>query len=96
MTDATQRAAMEGAVVEERVSRHGDVLAFCRELFNSNITGTDIDDVQVFEIAGRRFPQQPGGVGVHVTFSVSWHMIGKTGRKCHDALGRLLPEIDHK
>ena len=94
MTDATQRATVEAAIMEERVSRHGDALTFCRELFNSNIIGTDIDDVQVFQVTGRRFPQHPGGAGVHVTFSVSWHMIGKTVGQCHDALHRLLPDLD--
>ena len=55
-------------------------LKFCRSLFaTSNLIGTDFDDVRMMEIVKRDFPQQPGGDGVHVTFSVSWHAIGKAG-----------------
>ena len=67
-------------------------LAFCRELFGtSNLIPTDFDDVQVFEVTGRDFPQQPDGGGLHVAFSVSWHAIGKTGKEAHDALDILKP-----
>ena len=92
MTDATQQDAVRDAIIEERVTRHHALLTFCRELFSSNIIGTDVDDVQAFEVTGRPFPQQPGGGGVHVAFSVSWHMIGKTSGKCHNALETLLPD----
>ena len=91
MTDAAQRDAVRSAVEEERIDRHDALLIFCRELFTDIITELDIDDVQAFEVTGRRFPQQPDGGGVHVTFSVSWHMIGKTSGKCHHALEALLP-----
>lgn len=91
MTDSPQRDAVQDALMEERIDRHQALLTFCRELFSSNIIGTDVDDVQAFEVTGRRFPQQPGGDGVHLSFSVSWHMIGKTSGKCHHALERLLP-----
>ena len=67
------------------------LIVYCRELFKSNIIGTDIDDVQAFKVIGRDFPQQLDGDGVHISFSVSWHMIGKTGEQAHDALDVLLP-----
>ena len=73
--------------------RRRALIAFCRDLFNSNITGTDLDDVQMVEVKKRDFPQQPGGSGLHVSFSVSWHMIGKTGKEAHDALDVLLPYL---
>ncbi len=63
MTDATQQDAVRDAIMEERVTRHHALLTFCRELFTDNIIGSDIDDVQVFEVTGRRFPQQPDGGG---------------------------------
>ncbi len=67
-------------------------LKFCRSLFaTSNLIGTDFDDVRVMEIVKRDFPQQPGGDSVHVTFSVSWHAIGKAGEDAHGALEVLLP-----
>lgn len=91
MTDSTQQDAMNVETNGQRVTRHHALLTFCRELFTSNIIGTDLDDVQAVEVTGRQFPQQPGGDGVRISFSVSWHMIGKTSGKCHHALERLLP-----
>ena len=79
------------------MANHPDKLEFiklCRDLFTSNLIQCDFDDVQVFAVAGRDFPQQPGGTGVHVTFSVSYHAIGKTGAEAHDALTVLLPDVD--
>lgn len=91
MTDSTQQDAMNAEINGQRVTRHHALLTFCRELFTSNIIGTDLDDVQAVEVTDRQFPQQPGGDGVRISFSVSWHMIGKTSGKCHHALERLLP-----
>ena len=69
----------------------------CEGIFaTSNLKGTDFDDMQVFEVVKRDFPQQPGGGGLHVSFSISWHAIGKTGQKAHDALGVLLPNDDEQ
>ena len=67
----------------------------CEGIFaTSNLIGTDFDDMQVFEVVKRDFPQQPGGGGSHVSFSISWHAIGKTGKTAHDALDVLLPATD--
>ena len=67
----------------------------CEGIFaTSNLIGTDFDDMQVFEVVKRDFPQQPGGGGLHVSFSISWHAIGKTGKTAHDALDVLLPATD--
>lgn len=71
-----------------------ELIKLCRDLFTSNVTQGDFDDVQVFAVTARDFPQQPGGTGVHVTFSVSWHAIGKAGKDAHDALTVLLPDVD--
>ena len=71
------------------------MMKFCRDVFGtSNLIASDLDDVQVFEVTNRDFPQQLGGTGVHVTFSISWHAIGKTGKMAHDALDILLPNKD--
>ncbi len=70
------------------------MMALCRELFTANLIGSDFDDVQAFEVVKRDFPQQPTGAGVHVSFSVSWHAIGKMGKDAHDALDVLLPDKD--
>ncbi|MCY4012679.1 MAG: hypothetical protein OXG82_08200 [Gammaproteobacteria bacterium] len=67
------------------------LIALCKELFTTNITGTDVDDVIAFEVRGRDFGQQPGWAGVHLSFSVSWHTLGKTGKDARDALDVLLP-----
>jgi hypothetical protein len=73
------------------------ILEFCRGLFNtSNLIATDFDDVSIFAVTGRDFIQQPGGTGLHVTFSVSWHAIGKTGKDAHDALSVLLPSEEEE
>ena len=71
-----------------------ELIKLCRDLFTSNVIQSDFDDVQVFAVTERAFPQQPGGAGVHITCSVSWHAIGKTGRDAHDALTVLLPDVD--
>ena len=69
------------------------ILDFCRGLFaTSNLIGTDFDDVHLMEVVERDFPQQPDGRGLHVSFSVSWHAVGKTGADAHDALESLIPD----
>ena len=81
--------------MSDELDKKDALMDFCRGLFQtSNLIGTDFDDVQVFKVSGRDFPQQPNGTGVHVTFSVSWHAIGKSGELADDALGRLFPEED--
>ena len=68
------------------------IIKLCEGIFATrNLIGTDFDDMQVFEVVKRDFVQQPGGGGLHVSFSISWHAIGKTGEKAHDALADLLP-----
>ena len=75
--------------------RERAIIEFCEGLFaTSNLIGSDFDDVRMFEVVGRGFPQQSNGGGLHISFSVSWHAIGKTGKAAHDALGELLPEDD--
>ena len=69
-----------------------EFMKLCGELFASNLIQSDFDDVQVVAVEGCDFPQQPDGAGVQVTFSVSWHAIGKTGKDAHDALQVLLSE----
>ena len=72
-------------------SRERALLKLCRDLFKSNVIGTDFDDVQVFMVAGRDFEQQSDGNGIHISFSVSWQGIGKTGKDAHDALETFIP-----
>ena len=68
------------------------VLKFCEGLFATrNLIPTDFDDVEVTEVKGRDFPQQSDGAGLHVTFSVSWHALGKT-RGAHGVLKQFFPD----
>ena len=53
----------------------------CQGLFTSNLIASDFEDVQVLEVVKRDFPQQPDGAGIHVSFSVSWHAVGKTEKQ---------------
>ena len=69
-------------------------MTLCRDLFDSNAIASDFDDIQVFRVTGRNFPQHPGGDGIHISFSVSGHMLGKTGDKAHEALGVLFPDTE--
>ncbi|MDE3256736.1 MAG: hypothetical protein OYM47_02755 [Gemmatimonadota bacterium] len=73
-------------------AKQRELIRFCRDLFNANVIAKDFDDVQVLPVAKRDFIQQPGGTGLHVTFSVSWHAIGKTGKDAHDALDAFTPK----
>lgn len=67
-----------------------DLIEFCRGLFcNTNLIGTDIDDVSV-ERVKRTFNQ--GTAGVRVSFMVSNNLIGKTDKATHEALSALLPD----
>ena len=71
------------------------IMKLCEGIFaTSNLISTDFDDMQVYEVVKRDFPQQPGGGGLHVSFSISLHAIGKTGQKAHDALAVLFPAVD--
>ena len=57
-----------------------------------NLVAIDFDDVQVMRVVRRDFRQQPDEAGLHLSFSVSWHAIGKTRKDAHDALEVLLPD----
>ena len=72
--------------------KNRELIRLCRGIFETrNLIGTDFDDVQVLKVDGRDFHQQPGGGGLHISFSVSWHALGKTGREAHEALGAFIP-----
>ena len=62
----------------------------------SNMIAGDLTDVQVLKVEGRDFAsgQQPGGAGLNISFSISWHALGKTGKEAHGALDVLVPEED--
>ena len=78
---------------DDVVAKKHAMMKFCRGLFGtSNLIGSDFDDVQVMQVIKRDFPQQPDGAGLHVTFSVSCHAIGKTGKDVHNALDELFPD----
>ena len=80
----------------DRARRYA-IIEFCHGLFaTTNLIASDFDDLQAFEVTGRDFVQQHGGTGIHVTFSVSWHAIGKSGKRAHDALDQLFPEENSK
>ena len=67
------------------------LMKLCRDLFTANLIESDFDDVQVLPVEKRSFLQQPGGKGLHISFSVSWHAIGKTGEDAHNALRTFQP-----
>ena len=76
--------------LNEYIEKHYNLTKLCRDVFNTgNLIASDFDDIQVFEVKGRDFPQQPNGAGIHVCFSVSWHAIGKTGADAHEAIENL-------
>ena len=52
------------------------LLKLCRDLFTSNLIGTDFDEIHVAR------DQE----GLRVSFRVSWDAYGKTGKDAHDAL----------
>ena len=71
------------------------IMKLCEGIFAThNLITTDFDDMQVFEVVKRDFPQQIGGGGLHISFSISWNAIGKTGELVHEALEVLLPAED--
>jgi hypothetical protein len=81
-------------MVDESAKKRA-IKKLCEGIFaTSNLIGTDFDDMQVFEVVKRDFPQQIGGGGLHISFSISWHAIGKTGELTHEALEVLLPAED--
>ena len=41
---------------------------------------------------GINLPQQIDGNGLHVSFSISWHAMGKTGPEAYEGLRMLMPE----
>lgn len=78
---------------EMRYGNRSDFMEFCRLVFNQrNLIGTDFEDVQVFQVTGRDFEQQANGGGVHVSFSVSWHALGKVNGVSKQVT-KLLPEL---
>ena len=46
----------------------------------SNLITTDFDHTAVHEVHHADFPQQPDGVGVHVSFSISAHALAACPR----------------
>ena len=79
-------------MTDEELRSKRALMNLCRDMFTSNLIGTDFDDVKVIPVKGRNFPQQPGGAGLHIRFSVSWHAIGKLGETAHNALDAFEPE----
>ena len=76
---------------DEKIAKTHAMMKLCRGLFNANVIGTDFDDVQVFEVMRRNFPQQIDVArGCTISFSVSAHAIEKTG-DAQTALDVLLP-----
>ena len=80
------------------VTKERALMQLCRALFTTNIIGTDFNDVQVLKVTGRNFPQQPDGAGLNISFSVSWHALGKMGEAGSGALAAFLPveEVDEE
>lgn len=69
-------------------------LKLCEIIFRSNILHTgDFDDLRVFHVDKRDFPQQLEGKGLHISFSISNHGLGKIGNAdMNDALGILFED----
>ena len=72
------------------MSKERDLIAFCRGLFStSNLIGTDFAEVAIHGVE-HAFAQDARGV--HVSFLVSNHAIGKADGTAIDALARLAPD----
>ena len=81
-------------MTDERIANR-KLIALCHAIFTKNLIGTDFDDVKVLDVRGRDFPQQPGGDGLNISFSVSAHAIGKImDENVKDALEVLCPAKD--
>lgn len=69
------------------------VLTLLRGIFggSENLIGTDFDNVDVKSVEDCDFEQQPNGNGIHISFSISHHALGKVcNSHGHDALEALL------
>ena len=89
----TDRQTAEMIRTGEAILRRDAFMKLCRGIFGrNNLIGSDFDDFRVFEVTGRDFPQQPGGGGLHVSFSISHHALGKLSADVHEAMDHLLPE----
>ena len=55
-----------------------------------NLSGADFADVSMADVGGHDFPRQPFGNGVRVTFSVSWHAVGRIDKLARHALVKSL------
>lgn len=51
----------------------------------SNLTGTDLTDITVLSTTNRSLVQQPDGKGLHISFTISDHALGKMGARGHRA-----------
>ena len=60
----------------------------------SNLIATDLDDVSVLRVLDRNFEQQPDGGGLHISFSISYHALGKMGAAGHEAMEQLVRPVD--
>ena len=76
---------------ESKLDKQHELIRLCRDLFAAQVIATDFDDVQVLPVTPREFIRQPSGDGLNISFSVSWHAIGKTGKDAHDAIGAFAP-----
>ncbi|MYE62395.1 MAG: hypothetical protein F4X29_03690 [Rhodothermaceae bacterium] len=79
--------------IDKEFERKAQIIDFCRELFKtSNLIYSDFEDVNVIKVK-RKFSQDRGGV--HVQFSVSWHLIGKANPKTQETIHLLLPDDEY-
>ena len=75
---------------------NNQIITLLRGISESNLSGSDFDDVKVLPVRDRRFQQLPKGEGYHICFSISTHAFGKTGKQAHDAMEKLCPSSDEK
>lgn len=74
----------------DRIDKSHLLLQACGKMFTTNLIGTDFDQISVHEVKGMNFPQQSNGEGLHISFAISYHAIGKIRPEAQEALYELL------
>ena len=72
--------------------QEANIRNLARLVLQEPLIDSDFADVDAVNVKGRDFPQQPGGAGVQITFTVSWHALGKRGAELNAALDKVFPD----
>lgn len=80
---------------EDQDDKGRTTMTRCGDLFGSgsNLIATDFDGVHALQVTKSDLPQEPGGGGIDLQLSVSWHALGKMGGAAHDTLDLLVAHL---